>query len=569
MTQVPTRADSSRSVLLSLILAMAAVALVVATASIVFLYRTACDEELRSLQGSAETLAGIMESVAQFDILYSAHTHPEGSRGATLDQISKGMAAPRSARASEELIIGMRAGDKIRVMRRARGGGSIEDVVAVDADGTAAQPLLRALQGASGAGELLDYDREPVLAGYAYVPSIEVGVVYKVDLAEMRAPYLRAAGWASIIALLAIALGALSFARLVLPLRRDAQRRQQEQQARLTGIVESAMDVVITVDSGQNITLFNRAAERVFGYPAEIIIGQPLARLIPARFRTDHRRQVAGFGATGVTSRAMNRLNTVFGLRADGGEFPAEASISQIEIAGEKFYTVILRDVTQRKAAEEQPRSALAQKEVLLKEIYHRVKNNLQVVSSLLNLQGRGVADEATRRLLQESSNRVKSMALVHEQLYRSRDLSNIRFGEYARQLVEHLTQAHRPLSQTVPVRAVVAGIELGVETAIPCGLILNELISNAYKHGYGEGARGEIVLEAGRLDDGRVRLSVADDGRGLPENFDPMRTTSLGMRLVQTLVGQLEGELRHGSARGAWFEVVFRPEISEVERFI
>jgi two-component sensor histidine kinase len=211
------------------------------------------------------------------------------------------------------------------------------------------------------------------------------------------------------------------------------------------------------------------------------------------------------------------------------------------------------------------------EKDVLLQEIYHRVKNNLQVVASLLNMQGRQVADAGMKELLAESANRVKSMALVHEQLYRSGDLSNISLAEYLKQLIEYIAHAHQPLSARVPVRLEAAGLKLGIETAVPLGLMVNELVSNAYKHGYGpQAARGEIVLRMEALEDGRVRLEVMDDGRGLPEGFDPKAASSLGLQLVLTLAQQLGGELRHASSAGRTsFEVLFRPEAREVEQLV
>jgi len=190
-------------------------------------------------------------------------------------------------------------------------------------------------------------------------------------------------------------------------------------------------------------------------------------------------------------------------------------------------------------------------------------------VASLLNMQERGVADADMRALLAESANRVKSMALVHEQLYRSHDLSNIVLGEYLKQLAEHLEQAHRPLSARVPVRLLIEPLRLGIETAVPLGLIVNELVSNAYKHGYAaEAPRGEIVLEARALEDGRVRVAVTDDGRGLPAGFDPRAASTLGMQLVVTLAAQLGGELTLESRPGATaFCLAFRPEEREARR--
>ncbi len=228
-------------------------------------------------------------------------------------------------------------------------------------------------------------------------------------------------------------------------------------------------------------------------------------------------------------------------------------------------------DITDRKRAEERVRAALAEKEVLIKEIYHRVKNNMQVVSSLLNMQGRSVADPDMKALLAESANRVKSMALVHEQLYRSGDLSNIALADYLAQLADHLQQGHLPLSARVPVRLEVAQVTLGIETAVPLGLIVNELVSNAYKHGYAEdAARGEIVLRVEQLADGALRLEVSDDGSGLPAGFDATSVASLGMQLVVTLTAQLGGTLRHRAEDGRTiFEIVFSPEAREAQRLV
>ncbi|MDH4190075.1 MAG: PAS domain-containing protein [Betaproteobacteria bacterium] len=228
---------------------------------------------------------------------------------------------------------------------------------------------------------------------------------------------------------------------------------------------------------------------------------------------------------------------------------------------------VALHDITERKLADDRVRAALREKEVLLKEIYHRVKNNLQVVASLLTMQERGVKEHKVRQLLQDSASRVRSMAMVHEQLYQSNNLSDIRFRQYAVQLAGQLTQTNRPLSLRVPLRVEVADFQLGVEAAIPCGLILNELVSNAFKHAYAEGADGEIVIEAVMLDDGRIRMRVADHGRGLPEGFDPAHSESLGMQLVTALAAQLDAQFTYGTRGGAWFEFVFRPDASESER--
>jgi two-component sensor histidine kinase len=211
-------------------------------------------------------------------------------------------------------------------------------------------------------------------------------------------------------------------------------------------------------------------------------------------------------------------------------------------------------------ASRAQLQASLRQKDVLLKEVHHRVKNNLQVVASLLSMQGRAAGAES-RELLQESVDRVKAMALVHEQLYCSEDFSSIPLGEYLARLAENLAQSHRPVSQRVPIRCEAARVAVGIEKAIPLGLIVNELVSNAFKHGYADGAGGEIQILLKRAEDGSLQLTVVDDGRGLPAGFLATDTSSLGMQLVVRLTDQLGGDLRCTSVPGARFEIRFAPD--------
>lgn len=206
--------------------------------------------------------------------------------------------------------------------------------------------------------------------------------------------------------------------------------------------------------------------------------------------------------------------------------------------------------------------SALREKETLLKEIYHRVKNNLQVVSSLLTMQGARASDEA-RALLTESAARVRSIALVHEQLYRSATLSSIRYPAYVRQLVDHLMQTYDPLSHRVPIKVEIDDLNIGVGTAVPLGLVITELISNAYKHAFPGLATGEIRVSLRRLPKGLLRLVVQDSGCGLPP--EPAASSSLGLNLVRMLADQLDGRLEVSSPGGACFTLTFTPEAQEV----
>jgi len=201
--------------------------------------------------------------------------------------------------------------------------------------------------------------------------------------------------------------------------------------------------------------------------------------------------------------------------------------------------------VRERKLGEEKLRNALAEKEVLLKEVYHRVKNNLQVVSSLLGLQSRRVVDSSAKQLLDDGANRVKSMALVHEQLYRVGNLSSIDLREYLKQLTDNLSNVNRPLSTRVMLRLHAEPVTTGVESAIPLGLVVNELVSNAYRHAYAADApSGSIVVRLSGSPEGQVCLEVRDDGCGLPTGFALEKLNSLGLQLVETLAQQLRGTL-------------------------
>jgi PAS domain S-box-containing protein len=205
----------------------------------------------------------------------------------------------------------------------------------------------------------------------------------------------------------------------------------------------------------------------------------------------------------------------------------------------------IQMDITERKQIEAEVRASLHEKEVLLKEIHHRVKNNLQVIASILNLQSTYLADTQMQAVLQESQNRVAAMAAIHEKLYQSKNLARIDFGDYIRDLTTQLLSSYTGSNHPVQLEIAVEDIWLGVNTAVPCGLILNELVSNALKHAFPAGwADGRVKVAFHRIAADQVCLCVADNGVGMPPGIDPQQTDSLGLQLVTTLARQIDGRL-------------------------
>lgn len=221
-------------------------------------------------------------------------------------------------------------------------------------------------------------------------------------------------------------------------------------------------------------------------------------------------------------------------------------------------YLAIRFDITSRKRIEEQIKTSLYEKEVLLKEIHHRVKNNLQIISSLLSLQAEYLKDSEVLAIFKDSQNRIDSMALIHEKLYQSKDLARINFSEYIHDLVASLLYTYDINISKVALKIEADEILLGIDTAIPCGLIINELVLNALKYAFPGARKGEVFVGLRSLDNCRYTLTVQDNGVGLPEELDFKNTESLGLQLVNALTSQLGGKIAVENLGGVKFEISF-----------
>ncbi len=321
-------------------------------------------------------------------------------------------------------------------------------------------------------------------------------------------------------------------------------------------------DVVYSYDTNGIITSVSPSIERVLGYAPDELLGQSLAVLTALPLLRPAYAEKALEESVRVL-QGERIEGTLYEFTAKTGELiSAEISSSPIFRDGQVIAAVnVARNITERVQSETELRASLQEKEVLLKEIHHRVKNNMQIIASLLSLQSGTIEDPRTRAQFEDSQNRIRSMALVHERLYRSSDLSHIDFGAYLRDLTGHLIQGYHGKSQDIEVEILADDIHLDVDTAVPCGLIVNELISNAFKHAFPSTGRGKVEIAVQRDDQGWYHLSVQDNGVGLPAQVDLRESKTLGLQLVSSLTKQLKGTIDVYREPGTTVKITFAPE--------
>ncbi|WP_051272154.1 histidine kinase dimerization/phosphoacceptor domain -containing protein [Fundidesulfovibrio putealis] len=332
---------------------------------------------------------------------------------------------------------------------------------------------------------------------------------------------------------------------------RLSEEKAWESEERFRLLINNAGDAIYLSDLQGRLLRVNYESERQTGYSREELLNMNVLDLNATHLPLEALSELV----RKITQTRKASFET-WNRHKDGHEFPVELRVVYVDMGSEAALLGISRDITERKRAEEVMARSLHEKEILLKEIHHRVKNNLQIISSLLSLQEQKLSDLGMLDVLAESRGRIMSMALIHDQLYHSGNFAEIGMEEYLRQLLPRLIQTYKG-KRDIALRLDLHPIPISLDQAIPFGLIMNELTTNALKHGFRERITGVISIAA-TLSEGVINLSVEDNGIGLPPGFMLEKQNTLGLQIVTLLIGQLHGDLTMTSGPGTCFRLRF-----------
>lgn len=340
-----------------------------------------------------------------------------------------------------------------------------------------------------------------------------------------------------------------------------AEKDYIDSEERYKNLSELSPDAILVV-MDEKIVFANKASATLFG------LEDPQDLLDKNLFSFYHPDSVEA---------AKNRLNKVFFeketldfieekiISLDGQLKDIEVGDAPITYNGQRAVQIVARDISERKKLEAELKNSLKEKDLMMKEIHHRVKNNLMVIQSLLNLQSRYIKDTDARDIFKDSQNRAKSMAMIHESLYKSSDLKRIEFSEYINTLAKNLFYSYAADPERVKMSVNVDKVMLDINTAIPLGLILTELISNCLKYAFPDDESGEIKVDFHsytEVDTNKFRLTVSDNGVGLPPDFDPKKSDSLGIMLIYSLSEQIGALIKLDTSNGTKFDITFQEKL-------
>lgn len=343
--------------------------------------------------------------------------------------------------------------------------------------------------------------------------------------------------------------------------RKQTEAALKKTDSRFRRAFDSDMIGMLFWNTAGKIVDANEAFLRIVGYTRDDVRAGLLDwyGMTPPEYRTLDDNALREVAATGVCAP----YEKIF-LHRDGSRVPIMLGAASLPAESGMGVAFVI-DITARRKAEMTLQALMQEKEALIKENHHRVKGNLQLISSMLRLHSGRVQHPEAQSVLLNMQNRVYAMALIHEQLYRAENLANVDLADYLKQLCAHLVHALVALPQVVELRQDIATVRVGIDQAIPCGLLVNELLSNALKHAFPGSRAGEVSVVLQPVADGPLwRLRVADNGVGLPTGFELQGLTSVGLQLAPALARQIGGKLEIGPGPGTVFEVVFAPVVAE-----
>lgn len=339
--------------------------------------------------------------------------------------------------------------------------------------------------------------------------------------------------------------------------RKKAEEELQQSKGKLQAIFTGSNDAILLLTKKGFFDCNPKALEMFELDNIEELINSHPSDISPA-FQPDGKNSMdKADEMIGIAfERGSNRFEWIH-KRKNGQNFPAEVLLSAFNYGGERVLQATVLDITERKLSEKKVKQSLYEKEVLLKEVHHRVKNNLQIISSILSLQSFSISDQQTIDLLTNSQNRIRSMSLIHELLYQTKDFSTINFSEYIRSISTNLFQSYNQ-SADIHLITELEELFLDLDLAIPCGLIINELVTNSLKYAFDINGEGEVKIQLSQKGDD-VLLKMQDNGKGFPETINFRATESLGMQLVVSLVDQIDGEIVFDNSHGTSYEIRFK----------